>query len=306
MTTSFKEVAALWKADKRKWVKDATYAVYLQHLNNHILPYFENRTDIQEQDIQNFIDLKHTQGKSPKSIRDITLVLRMILRYGEKTGAWPHKEFNLHFPIETKQKDPTILSRNQQKRLMRYLKNNIGPKNLGLIICLYSGMRIGEVIGLQWKDLDIKAGVIKVRKTIQRIYLADGEQKRYFLSIGTPKTASSARDIPISSELMGIIKPLRKGAKPENYVISNAAKPMEPRAYRAYYSGLLKRLRIPHLRFHALRHSFATRCIESGCDYKTVSVILGHSSISTTLDMYVHPGYAQKKKAIERMASKLK
>ena len=113
------------------------------------------------------------------------------------------------------------------------------------------------------------------------------------------------RDIPITRALADIIRPLRRIVNPDFYVISNATEPLEPRYYRDYYRKVLDKLDIPRTRFHALRHSFATRCIESKCDYKTVSAILGHASITTTLDLYVHPGYTEKKKCIDRMARAL-
>lgn len=307
MTQSFNEVALLWKAEKRKWVKDATYATYLQHLKNHILPYFTSLPKIGEEQIQGFIDLKAAEGKSPKSIRDMMLVLKMILRYGEKIQAWPRIEFEVHYPAKAELSPKLqVLSLRHQKQLLNYLMDSLSYRNAGILICLLGGLRIGEVSGLQWKDIDMDAGIIRVRKTVQRIYLADGNDHRYFLSIGTPKTATSVRDIPIPHELMTRLKTLRKTADPEHFVVSNDAMPMEPRRIRNYYTRLLRQLGIPPLRFHAMRHSFATRCIESGCEIKTVSAILGHASISTTLDLYVHPGLDEKKKVIERMARSLR
>ena len=125
--------------------------------------------------------------------------------------------------------------------------------------------------------------------------------KEYTLTIGTPKTKSSVRDIPVTKPLVQIIRPLLKIVNREYFVVTNEREPLEPRYYRDYFFRTLTGLGIPPVRFHALRHSFATRCIESRCDYKTVSVILGHASISTTLDLYVHPGYTEKKRCIERM-----
>lgn len=102
-----------------------------------------------------------------------------------------------------------------------------------------------------------------------------------------------------------MIRPLQKVVNNDYYVLSNDVVPIEPRTYRNYYMKLMKHLGIPPLKFHGLRHSFATRCIESRCDYKTVSVILGHADISTTLNLYVHPGAEQKKKCIDKMLRSL-
>ena len=94
---------------------------------------------------------------------------------------------------------------------------------------------------------------------------------------------------------------MKKVVKDEYFILTNDTKPTEPRTYRNYYKRLLNKLGIPDIKFHGLRHSFATRCIEANSDYKTVSVILGHSNISTTLNLYVHPNKEQKKKCIDKM-----
>ena len=306
---SFYDVTALWKADKRRWVKPSTYAVYVQITNKHILPFFGNikLEELSEEVIQRFADGLLAQGLSIHSIRDVLMILKMILRFGEKLSAWPLILYEIHFPTKSMRNTSIpVLTATDQRKLLNYLKENFSFRNLGILICLYSGLRIGEVCALQWKDLDIVTGEIHVTKTVQRIWLSDGEEKLYTLSVGQPKTASSLRDVPICKDLMRIIKPLRKVMADDFYVVSNAASPLEPRYYRDYFRGLLSRVGIPPTRFHALRHSFATRCIESRCDYKTVSVILGHSSLATTMDLYVHPGFQEKKHTIEKMLRSLR
>ena len=144
------------------------------------------------------------------------------------------------------------------------------------------------------------------RKTIQRVYILDEGARYTEPLIDTPKTKNSVRDIPMTQDLLRILKPLKKIVNDEFFVLTNDSKPTEPRTYRNYYKRLMKRLGIPELKFHGLRHSFATRCIEGKCDYKTVSVILGHSNISTTLNLYVHPNLEQKKKCINQMNRSLK
>ena len=124
--------------------------------------------------------------------------------------------------------------------------------------------------------------------------------------IDTPKSKNSIREIPMTKELLRMVKPLKKIVNSSFFVLTNSDRPTEPRTYRNYYKRLLNQLGIPPLKFHGLRHSFATRCIESNCDYKTVSVLLGHSNISTTLNLYVHPNMDQKKKCVEQMLKSLK
>ena len=306
-TLSFQEVTVLWKEDKRKWVKPSTYATYINQVNKHLLPFFGNLRPehISEAVIQGYVTRMLPQ-LCTGTIRDSIMILRMILRFGEKHCNWPSIKFDIHYPTsaESIRKVP-VLKPADQKILLEYLGRNFSFRNLGIFICLHTGLRIGEVCALQWKDLDVASGVIHVTKTVQRIWMNDSNLRSYTLSVGTPKTLTSMRDIPISRELMKTIRPLRKVMKDDFYVVSNAAEPLEPRYYRDYFRKLLGELGIPPIRFHALRHSFATRCIESRCDYKTVSVILGHSSLATTMDLYVHPGYQEKKHAIEKMLKNL-
>lgn len=304
---SFQEVTILWKEDKRKWVKPSTYATYVNQVNKHLLPFFGTMApgQISEAFIQGYVN-QMLPLLSTGTIRDSIMILRMILRFGEKHCEWPSIKFDIHYPTSAESKrDVPVLKPADQKKLLEYLGDNFSFRNLGLLICLHTGLRIGEVCALQWKDLDVGIGVIHVTKTVQRIWMKDSEERSYTLSMGTPKTLTSMRDIPISRELIKTIRPLRKVMKEDFYVVSNAEEPLEPRYYRDYFRKLLGELGIPPIRFHALRHSFATRCIESKCDYKTVSVILGHASLATTMDLYVHPGFAEKKKAIEKMARSL-
>jgi len=303
MSLSFSDVVALWKADKRLYVRRSTYAVYVQHCKNHLVPAFGERTAFDEALLQASVNTWLEEGLALKTVKDIMLVLRMVLRYGEKLGAWPHVEYKVRYPSGTQQKkEPATLPGKDLHRLLAYLRKDISYPNLALLLCLQSGLRIGEVCGLQWRDLDVAAGIIHVNKTVQRIYVTDGNEREYFLSVDRPKTPSALRDIPLSGELKALLRPLKKAANPRHFLLTNAEAPWEPRKLRTYFHTLLQRLGIPKIRFHALRHTFATRCIESRCDYKTVSAILGHASISTTLDLYVHPGYADKKKVIDRLA----
>jgi len=306
-TSTFTRVADLWKADKRQYVKKSSYATYVQHLNRHILPYFGRRDSFSTEDIQQYANLLLEQGLSLNTTKGCVLILKMVCRFGERMGVWPRMDFRIHYPtVKEEHKELSVLSKPHQQRLAKYLQDHFSFRNLGLLICMQSGLRIGEICALQWKDIDTASGEIHIRKTVSRVWLSDGEEQEYSVSVGSPKTVSSIRDIPITRDLSMMIKSLRKVVHPDCYVVSNDASPLEPRYYRDYFLKVLTRLNIPPIRFHALRHSFATRCIESKCDYKTVSAILGHASIATTLDLYVHPGYAEKKKCIDRMANSLK
>ena len=303
---TFEEIVVLWQADKKQYVKRSTYSAYSLLVNNHLIPAFEGVYDVTEEMVQSFVFAKLEQGLSQKSIKDILIVLKMILRFAVKHGFMQHREIDVKFPTERERQELEVLSRSSQKQIMEYVQRHFTFMNLGIYICLCAGLRIGEVCALVWDDIDVESGVINVSKTIQRIYVIEGGEKHTEVIIDTPKSKNSIREIPIARDLLKMIKPLKKVVNGSFYVLTNSAQPTEPRTYRNYYKRLMKELDMPKLKFHGLRHSFATRCIESHCDYKTVSVLLGHSNISTTLNLYVHPNMEQKKKCVEQMFKTLR
>jgi integrase len=298
---SIAEIAGLWKEDKKAFVKVSTYSAYLLILQNHILPYFGEMTDVREADVQAFAMKKLQDGLCQKSIKDILVVLKMIVRFGAKNGWCDYVEWDIRFPTVQEKPQLDVLSVGNHRKMLDYIQSHFTFKNLGIYICLTGGLRIGEVCALQWKDVDIERGVLMIRKTVERVYILDGDQRHTELLIGHPKTMNSVREVPMTTELYRMLKPFRKVVNPDFYLLTNEPVPTEPRTYRNYYKRLMEKLSIPQIKFHGLRHSFATRCIESNCDYKTVSVILGHSSINTTLNLYVHPNTEQKKKCIDKM-----
>lgn len=300
------QIADLWKADKKQFVKKSTYAAYSLIVDTHILPAFGNKTNVGEKDVQEFVLQKLNGGLSQKTIKDMLIVLRMILKFGAKKNYCAYTPFDVIFPTDRERQELEVLSITNQKKIMRFVEENFTFRNLGIFVCLSTGMRIGEICALTWDDIDTENGVIHIRKTLQRIYIRENGIRRTELVIDTPKTATSIRDIPMTKDLLSVLKPLRKVVNEQYFVLTNDVNPTEPRTYRNYYKKLLAKLEIPPIKFHGLRHSFATRCIESHCDYKTVSVILGHSNISTTLNLYVHPNYEQKKKCIDKMLKSLK
>ena len=162
-------------------------------------------------------------------------------------------------------------------------------------------MRIGEICALKWNDIHLDSRVIMVSRTIERVYVIDKDKKYTKIIIGSPKTGTSRREIPISTDLIKFLKPIMTIVNGNHYLLTNTGKALEPRIYRRHYIKIIKQLNLPNIKFHGLRHTFATRCIESNCDYKTVSSILGHANISTTLNLYVHPDLGQKRKCIDRM-----
>lgn len=298
---SFKEISTLWKDEKRHYVKRSTMSAYDLILEKHLLPVFADMSAIEEGTVQEFVINKLNSGLGHKTVKDILIVLNMIARYGAKHGKFNHPDWDVKFPADRSTKELPVFTVAHQRKLMGHVVKNFTFKNLGVLLCLHTGMRIGEICALTWGDIDVKQGIIKVSKTIGRLYVAEGTSPRTELVLSSPKTKSSYREIPMTQDLLKLIKPLKAIVNNGYYVLTNDESPTEPRVYRNHYKQLLRSLGLPELKFHGLRHSFATRCIESRCDYKTVSVLLGHSSISTTLNLYVHPNMEQKKRCLDKM-----
>lgn len=300
-----REIASVWKEDKRPYVKQSTFAAYMLILEKHILPYFGEMRILNEKIVQAFVLEKLNGGMSVKSVKDILIVLKMIMKFGVKNDWMNYSEWDVKYPTTEAVKELEVLTVANHKKILNYIRQNFTFRNLGIYICLSSGLRIGEVCALRWSDINIEAGTICVQRTIERIYIVEGNKKYTKLIISTPKTRNSFREIPMSKELLSLVKPLKKVMNSDFYVLTNEESPTEPRTYRNYYKLFMENLGMPKLKFHGLRHSFATRCIECNCDYKTVSVLLGHANISTTLNLYVHPNMEQKKKCIARMFKSL-
>lgn len=296
---TFQDVSKIWCDAKRPIVKHSTMCAYLLTLQTHLLPWFGTMETIAECDVQQFVIDKCASGLARKTARDMVAVLKSIVKYGNKHGIFHFEEWEIEYPTDTENKLLPTLSLNHQRILMNHLIEQPTQQNIGVLLALCTGMRIGEVCALQWEDVDFTQRIITVRHTVGRIY--NCELKTTERIHTSPKTKNSCREIPISKQLFQSLKTVRKQSQ-SPYVVGTSTQSKEPRSYRDYFSRLLKRLNIPHLVFHGLRHTFATRCIESQCDYKTVSVILGHSNVATTLNLYVHPNLSQKKKCIDRMS----
>ena len=302
---TIREIAEAWKEYKRPYVKQSTMAAYVLILENHVLPEFGDNDSLHEHDVQAFVLKKIERGLSVKSVKDILIVLKMVMKFGVKNEWMTHYEWDIKYPANNQPKELEVLSVANHKKILDYVQHNFTFMSLGIYISLSTGLRIGEICALKWSDINVADGTITVQRTIERIYVVEGGKKHTQLVINTPKTVNSCREIPMSKELLAMVKPMKKVVNGDFYVLTNEDKPTEPRTYRNYYNRLMEKLDIPKLKYHGLRHSFATRCIEAGCDYKTVSVLLGHSNISTTLNLYVHPNMEQKKRCISKMLKSL-
>jgi len=306
---NFSYVAIKWIEYKKSFIKESSISTYNQILYNHILPIFGNyENEILTEDVQNFILNKKTQKLSRNYIKDMVVTIKEITKYGDKNNMF--KKFNSEIEWPTRfyndgYKKIERLSQGELERLKSYLIENFSFKNFGILFCLNTGIRIGEMSALKWGDIDVNSETVNIYKTAQRIYSANliTGNKETKLIEGSAKTKSSHREIPLSSAIINIAKPMisNKIVSKNHYILSNSDKCIEPRTYRNYHKKLFKELELPMLKFHALRHTFATLCITSGVDIATVSKLLGHSDVSTTLNVYVHPSDSDKSEAIAKV-----
>lgn len=300
-----KEIAKAWYDDHRQYVKESTSSAYAMILNNHIIPYFGESENITEEDLQKYVNDKISGGLGIRPVRDTISVIKMLLRFGaKKKWCEPPVDWKMIYPSRTMDsKRVETWSPAHQKKMIEYLKENFSFRNLGLLIVMETGMRIGEISGLQWGDIDIQNKTLHIQRTVERVVVFDGlnGKKGTKVLMGSTKTINSNREIPLSKDILMFVRPLSKICVPNYYVVSNDASPAEPRLIRNYFNRLCKELKLPRIKFHGLRHTFATSLIASKCDIKTVSSILGHANVSITLDLYVHPNNEQKISAINTM-----
>lgn len=302
-----------WLKEKKDYVKESTYANYSNSIFNHIIPKLGNiyLKDLTHKKIQDFIlELSKSGNKnsgiglSEKFIKDITIIIKGSLKKAINEKQIDYIELSFNYPKSTHNDKLYILTKNEQRKITEYGKNNINNKSLGILISLYTGIRIGELCALKWEDIDFKKSYLHISKTIQRVYIKDKNENQSKVIITTPKTKNANRIIPINKEFLDIIKTLR--GKDDEYILSGTNNYIEPRTYRKYYEKFLKEVKINHINFHSLRHTFATNCISLGVDYKTVSELLGHATVNITLNLYVHPRLSQKKKCIDLISKAFK
>jgi len=301
------ELADKWVEYHRLYVKLSSISAYELLIITHVKPFFGEFSIITEKDVQSFVNLK-LKSISKGTIKSIIIVLKMILKFGKKRGLYlEDTNWDIIYSTENNSKNKLeVLNKENVNKLTNYLKDNFSFPNLAIMIAIQTGMRIGEVCAMQWQDIDLDNKVFCVEKTRQRIYFYDEEKhiRRTMVITDSTKSSNSNRDIPISKPLMEIIKPLMKIVNTEFYIATNTEKGTEPRTFRNYYISVLKKLNIPILKFHGLRHTFATTCLSKGIDIKTTSVLLGHANITTTMNIYMHPGIEEKRTAINKLYNK--
>ena len=228
-TKTIREIALSWNIDKQRYVKQSTYAAYVLIIETHILPSFGDYESLSEKLVQEFVLQKLENGLSVKTVKDILIVLKMVMKFGVKNEWMNYCEWDIKYPTSETNKDLEVLTIAHHKKILDFIKENFTFRNLGIYISLTTGLRIGEICGVNWSDIDVSNETITVRRTIERIYMVEGDCKHTELVINTPKTKNSCREIPMNKELLAMVKPLKKVVNNEFYVVTNEEKPTEPR-----------------------------------------------------------------------------
>ncbi|MBQ7004156.1 MAG: site-specific integrase [Oscillospiraceae bacterium] len=308
----YKDWLSGWLAQREGFVKEATLAGYSTAVANHIVPQLGGLpvSEVTEERLQETVLEWLTAGRrdgrgglSERTVRGLVAIIRMSLKSAARAGYTAPMPLEIRYPKSDPHERLRVFSQEQQQVLTEYILQHPTPRRMGVLLCLHTGLRIGELCALQWKDIDFAERTLTVSRTIQRIYEPheDGSGETRVI-ITPPKSRTSRRTIPLSSMIFPILEEMRV-PDPEAYVLTGSRKYTEPRTYRESYDRLLRELGLGHITFHGLRHTFATRLIEHGADYKTVSELLGHANVNLTLHLYVHPQMEQKRRAVELMAS---
>lgn len=296
-----------WQESNEIRLKGGTKTRYENLINTHIIPELGGLklSDINATTINGFLNDKLMKGRldgsgglSPSYVRSISLVITSALNYAVTEGYMQAFKNKINKPNITKSELP-ILSLENQKVLEQHIKSELTPTSIGILISLYTGLRIGEICALCWNDINLNTRTIYVRHTVSRIKSAGGDNKTELI-LDEPKTASSKRVVPIPSPLFYALVDFRKDAT-SLYVVSSTDSFVSPRTYDARFHRILNDCHLEDLNYHGLRHTFATRCIEAGVDVKSLSEILGHANVSITLNTYVHSSLEMKKSQLEKL-----
>lgn len=268
-------------------VKESTLANYRNKFEKHILPEFGDIpcADLTAGRINAFINKKLADGLSASYVRDIFTVFKTMLKYAQEEYGFRLSLKNVVLP-KAERKQVEKICDTEQKKLVSYLKANMSLTAFGILLSLFMGLRIGEICGLKWEDVDFRNKILHIRRIVQRISSANGNRKTKIV-ISAPKSATSFREIAIPDMLMKYFEMFRDEA--DHFILSGADKPVEPRTMQYRYKKILQSAEVEDHNYHKLRHTFATNSAEKGFNVKALSAVLGHSSVTLTLNRYIHP-----------------
>lgn len=285
-------------------VKKSSYQTYLALLRSHIRPRLGRMrlTAVTPSVIQSFVDALERSGLSFSTIKSAYRLLSAAMKGAQEEGLIqknPCRKIRIQRNMSDEQR---VLTRSEQETIRVSAQSE---HELPALFGLYTGLRLGELCALKWSDVDWEKGTIFVRRTVQRLPVAanQGGKHRTRLIIAPPKSSRSMRVIPLPAFLLDILQALRPDEQTGGYIFGGTDAVADPRTIQRRFKRLADRLAIRNVHFHTLRHSFATRLLELGVDIKTVSVLLGHSSVRTTLDFYSHSLIEQQRLAMDRLAA---
>lgn len=297
-------IAENWLDESRTSLKESSVVRYQDILRCYILPVFGERTltEIKNEELKLFCNdlLSHggtqNQGLSKTTVSQILTVMSCIRVYA--IGHDYMVSYNTKcVSLKKDKKKIRVFTEKEQELLVEYIRNHMDSVGLGIYLCLYTGIRVGELCALKWDSIFLEEGMMHIAETMQRIRVDHVPDRKTEVKIYTPKTGSSIRDIPLPRKLIDMLSPFYQ----EDAFLLTGDKDhfMEPRTVQVHFKKILSACEIRDANFHTTRHTFATRCVERGFDVKSLSEILGHASVSITMDRYVHPSMDLKSRNME-------
>lgn len=294
-------VAIEWQANIAPQVKQSTLVKYHTVLEHHILPALADvpLSEMTHQKIEAF-SRQLLQVLAPRTVSDILSVLRSILRFAIRGGAQVPCDGST-VRIRRHPSEIRVLTIGEQTTLCHHLFDDLTLRNAGILLSLYTGLRIGEICALKWEDIALDDRLLHVRRTMQRLQNLSPDGPRTLVVETTPKSATSARTIPLPEELVRVLLSL-PGPHEGYFLTGNPTRFTEPRSMQYHFGRVVSQCGIARANYHALRHTFATRCVELGFDVKSLSELLGHSTVTMTMDRYVHPTMEHKRSRMQRLS----
>ena len=293
------ELCSEWLSVSSHRVKLSTLANYRMKIEKHIIPQFGDMMccEVTSKMAYRFMQNKLDEELSSRYVADIMVLLKTVFKYAQREYSIANPFYNIAMPKCTKP-EVRLLTDNEQKKLRAYLNEHNNSIALGITLALAMGLRVGEVCGLMWSDIDFKKRILTVSRTVQRVAVHDGDSKTKVI-ISPPKSQTSAREIPIPSGVFSMLKKMQ--GDDGIFIVSDSTKPTEPRTMQYHFAKILKNVDLPSVKFHSLRHCMASSAIAAGFDVKTLSEILGHARIELTMNLYVHSSMDRKRKCMDKM-----
>lgn len=291
----FNNVLEDWLATVRPRLKEGSYATYAGIVDTHLRPDLGGLSpeELSAPVVSKYLADLQAQY-APSTVQTVGCVLNMALQHGGNMGYSVPKLAPIH---GIARRGGRTLTDPERICLEQFLYKQDTPMALGTLLALYTGLRLGELCALTWGDLDWESKTLTVRRTLLRVQQPKGSTPRTALVFSTPKSSSSRRIIPLPTRLLNLLACRRM---PDSFfVLSGTPRPADPRTVQGRFKKYLRQAGLNDINFHALRHTFATRCVSLGFDAKTVSVILGHADVSMTLNRYVHPSMAGMRRCVD-------